>query len=222
MSKKDEIYYKHGANTPLTQKVLRYARQQMYLHLVNTMGIDEETTILDFGVSEHITDESNFLEKNASYLSNITCAGIGDGTEVRQEFPQVNYVSLEPNVALPFSDKQFDLAYSNAVFEHLESDQMRTFFFNELSRVSKKVYICVPNRWFPVEHHTTVPFAHYCPKVFRWLLKNGERDFWSKRENLEFLGKAKLKQFSAGASTQTAYTGIWLGPFSSNIAIWSD
>jgi len=64
MPENDEIYYKHGANTSIAQKVIHYARRKMYRHLVNTIEIDEATTILDFGVSEYITEESNFLEKN--------------------------------------------------------------------------------------------------------------------------------------------------------------
>jgi len=117
MSKTDEIYYQHGANTSIAQKMVYHARKNMFKHLNSTLNIDKDTTILDFGVSEHITEESNFLEKNATNLQNITCAGIGDGLQVKKAFPEVKYVSLVPNAALPFKDKEFDIAYSNAVFE---------------------------------------------------------------------------------------------------------
>jgi len=131
-------------------------------------------------------------------------------------------MSLTPNAALPFKDQQFDIAYSNAVFEHLESDELREFFFSELSRVAKQVYICVPNRWFPLEHHTAIPLIHYIPTLFRYLLRNGEKSFWAEPKNLDFISKSKLKGFADGSKVNACYTGIWLGPFSSNIAVWSD
>lgn len=221
MNEVDEIYYRHGANTSLAQKVVYHARKKMFKHLTNTVCIGKDTTILDFGVSEYITEESNFLEKHAKNLANITCAGIGDGSDVKEAFPDVSYVSLIPNAPLPFKDNEFDIAYSNAVFEHLDTDELRAFFFKELVRVSRTVYICVPNRWFPVEHHTAVPLVHFIPSLFRALLRRGEKKFWAKSENLAFLGKSDFKKIAGSTTIETAYTGIWLGPFSSNIAIWS-
>jgi ubiquinone/menaquinone biosynthesis C-methylase UbiE len=61
---------------------------------------------------------------------------------------------------LPFPDKSFDIAYCNAVIEHVGSrdDQLR--FLRELSRVGKRGFLTTPNRHFPIEVHTRIPLLH--------------------------------------------------------------
>ena len=36
----------------------------------------------------------------------------------------------------------------------------------ELCRVAGRVFISVPNRYFPVEHHTAIPLLHFWDKGF--------------------------------------------------------
>ena len=65
---------------------------------------------------------------------------------------------------LPFEDDAFDVAFSNAVVEHVggRGDQRR--FVTELCRVAPRVFLSTPNRWFPVETHTLVPLVHWLPR----------------------------------------------------------
>lgn len=139
----------------------------MLAHFYRVMHPRPSDTILDFGVSEDVTEESNVLERYYPHQAKLTCAGIGDGTAVRSTFPDVNYASIRPGESLPFPTHTFDIAYSNAVFEHLGSDANRLGALLELQRVARRVYLTVPNRWFPVEHHTGIPILHYVPTLFR-------------------------------------------------------
>ena len=59
----DRIYYVHGGKIPLAVRISLFARDRMYEHFIAVMRPDRESTILDFGVSEDITDESNALER---------------------------------------------------------------------------------------------------------------------------------------------------------------
>lgn len=65
--------------------------------------------------------------------------------------------------ALPFEDDYVDCALANAIIEHVgdESDQAR--FVAEQTRVARTWVITTPNRWFPVESHTSVLFLHWSP-----------------------------------------------------------
>jgi hypothetical protein len=52
---------------------------------------------------------------------------------------------------------------------------------HELCRVARRVFISTPNRWFPVETHTLLPFVHWLPRgvrngVFRALGQSGWED----------------------------------------------
>jgi ubiquinone/menaquinone biosynthesis C-methylase UbiE len=74
--------------------------------------------------------------------------------------------------ALPFEDKQFDLTFSNSVIEHVGDYQDQARFASEAVRVSKKLYLQTPNKWFPVEPHLMTVFIQWLPyKVARRLLR---------------------------------------------------
>src|SRR5215469_9369494 len=73
---------------------------------------------------------------------------------------------IPPNQPLPFADKGFAIATSNAVLEHVGSADHQALFVRELTRVARKVFISVPNRYFPVEYHTAIPFLHFWDASF--------------------------------------------------------
>jgi len=64
---------------------------------------------------------------------------------------------------LPFADKSFDLVFSNAVIEHVGGIEDQTLMASEIQRVGKRWFITTPNRWFPFEFHTRMPFYSWLP-----------------------------------------------------------
>jgi SAM-dependent methyltransferase len=79
---------------------------------------------------------------------------------------------------LPFEDDAFDIAFSNAVLEHVGGRDEQRRFVHELCRVARRVFVSTPNRWFPVEAHTLLPLVHWLPRggrdaSFRALGQNG-------------------------------------------------
>jgi SAM-dependent methyltransferase len=217
----DRVYYAHSGKIPLAVRISLFARDRMYEHFIAVMRPDRESTILDFGVSEDITDESNALERRYPFPQQITCAGLGDGGPLKAAFPGVYHVPLREHERLPFEDRQFTIAYSNAVFEHLGSDADRRAALRELLRVAQRVYLTVPNRWFPIEHHTGIPLLHFHAGLFRKALRRTRLSYWADPRNLEFISKRRLASFMpAGTPLHTAFCGLRLGPLSSNLAIW--
>jgi hypothetical protein len=77
--------------------------------------------------------------------------------------------------ALPFADGEFDVAFSNAVVEHVggRDDQQR--FVLELCRVAKSVFLTTPNRLFPLDPHTLLPVVHWLPDGRRPRMLDGVR-----------------------------------------------
>ncbi|QDZ27478.1 methyltransferase domain-containing protein [Noviherbaspirillum sp. UKPF54] len=74
--------------------------------------------------------------------------------------------------SLPFADKEFHLAFSNSVIEHVGDlgDQKR--FAHEAMRCGRKLYLQTPNKWFPVEPHLMTAFIQWLPfKMSRRLLR---------------------------------------------------
>src|SRR5437763_11179781 len=129
-----------------------------------------ETTIVDVGVTDApfgngSTD--NFFEALYPWPERITAVGNTALDRFRVAFPAVNAVVADGR-SLPFEDRAFDLGFSNAVVEHVAGgrDGQRQFV-HELCRVARRVFVTTPNRFFPLEVHTLLPFAHWLPEDAR-------------------------------------------------------
>ena len=93
--------------------------------------------ILDVGVSDIVSEAANLVERKYPYPDRITAAGLGAAGEFRATFPKVTYTQIEANRPLPFPDKHFDIATSNAVLEHVGSRANQELFVREMIRVAQ-------------------------------------------------------------------------------------
>ena len=130
-----------------------------------------ETTVVDVGVSEGGYGEdaygtANFFEALYPWPERIVAVSPPYLPEFRQAFPRVTAVQADGR-ALPFPDGRFDIGFSNAVVEHLPDRDSQRAFVSELCRVSRRVFVTTPNRWFPIDTHTLVPLAHWLPDAHR-------------------------------------------------------
>ncbi len=57
----------------------------------------------------------------------------------------------------------FDVVFSNAVIEHVGDRERQEALVREALRVGRRVFVTTPNRWFPIEVHTRLPFVHWLP-----------------------------------------------------------
>jgi hypothetical protein len=216
----DFMYYEGAGKIALQRRLALIARNRIYATFLAEMKPAPSTTILDIGASDYDTREANILEKSYAHPQNITCGTIGDGSSILRAYPKVKVVQLMPGQPLPFSDNHFDIAYSNAVLEHVGGPDQRLFFISEAMRVARSIFVIVPNGWFPVEHHTGIPLLHYTPRLFRKTLAATGYYHWSKIENLDFVSKRQLaREWRPGSRPILRYAGLPLGPFSSNIII---
>ena len=215
----DQQYFQVVAPGSLAERLLRAARLKIYQDLIRLCRPDATTSILDVGVSDVVNDASNFLEQNHSHPGQITAAGIGAGKGVAEAYGLREFVPIEPNARLPFEDKTFDIATSNAVIEHTGSREAQRAFYAELSRVARQVFITAPNRYFPVEHHTAIPIMHFWRPTFTLACKTLGKAEWLDQDNLLLTSIGDLRRLNPAA--QVGYTGLALGPFSSNIYIHS-
>ncbi len=215
----DQQYFEVVKPGGLAERMLLVARREIYNDFMRLCGPDQKTTILDVGVSDVIMDTSNFLEQTYSHPGQITAAGIGAGEGVAEAYGLGRFVHIEPGAPLPFEDKAFDLVTSNAVIEHVGSRENQEKFFQELRRVARQVFITAPNRYFPVEHHTAIPLFHYWRPTFSLACKGLGKDEWLDPANLILTSLGDLRRLSPSA--RVGYTGLQLGPFSSNLFLHS-
>ena len=85
-----------------------------------------------------------------------------------------------------FSDKQFDLVFSNSVIEHVGDFEQQKRMAREIIRVGSSYIIQTPNFYFPMEPHFLFPFFQFLPRSFRAsLVKNFRLGWTEKASNTE-------------------------------------
>jgi hypothetical protein len=219
MSVIDHEYYTSVPANSFSERLLVLARDRIYQDFIARMTPNPSDRILDVGVSDVINSGANALERSYPHLRNVTACGLGAGHDFGRAFPDVDYRQIEPNTLLPFANGSFDIAASNAVLEHVGSLDHQFLFVSELCRVARRVFITVPNRFFPVEHHTALPIAHYHQSTFRMACEMTGQSDWAREENLILMTRKRLWRLAApiNRSTAVGYTGLLMGPFSSNL-----
>jgi Methyltransferase domain len=217
----DDQYYEVAQPNSFAEKVMIAARDAMYKTYVRFQGAGAEDNILDIGVSDVITGGDNMLERKHPFPSTITAAGLGAGDDFRRVFPEIRYIQVAPGQPLPFPDRHFKTAVSNAVLEHVGSFNGQQKFVEEMVRVSDQAFLTVPNRYFLVEHHTLLPVVHWLDLTFGPACRLAGKSKWSQRETLILMSRNRLiaiaNQIKIPVDWAAGYTGIPAGPFSSNL-----
>jgi hypothetical protein len=67
---------------------------------------------------------------------------------------------------LPFADREFPVAFSDSVIEHVPP-RLRPAFAAEIARVSERYDVQTPDRWFPIAPGSRVPLVHLLPRFLR-------------------------------------------------------
>jgi SAM-dependent methyltransferase len=145
----------------------RERKLQLFLQL---LGAGPETTVVDVGVTDAPFgggSSDNFFEARYPWPERITAVGHTELDRFAAAFPRVQAVRADGR-ELPFADGAFDLGFSNAVVEHVAGGREgQRQFVHELCRVARRVFVTTPNRWFPLEVHTLLPFVHWLPAAAR-------------------------------------------------------
>jgi hypothetical protein len=174
---------------------------------LRTISPTPETRVVDVGVGDTgfakeagVAVTHNFFEAMYPWPERITAVSDVPLTQFAEEFPRVTCVTADGR-SLPFSDDEFDVAFSNAVLEHVGGRDDQRRFVHEMCRVAPRVFLSTPNRWFPVEAHTLVPLAHWLPRRARdRTFAALGRDDW---HGIELLSVGELRElFPPGVSTR--------------------
>jgi len=195
--------------------VSRHNRDKKWHLFQEKFPFDENAKVLDIGFNdeEYFPDIENYLEKNYPYLKNVTALGIQKPKKFIERYPEVKAVFYD-GVDFPFSDKSFDICWSNAVLEHVGDFDRQVHFVKEIARVSNKFFITTPNRLFPIEVHTKIPLLHYLPTFWRDRLYRFLGKEWATNGYMYLLSRRKLEKILKAAEIPSyEIVANYFGPF---------
>lgn len=189
----DYRYYRRLFNIPFIWALAHGPRRRMYDVFVERLKPTEQDRALDLGTANLPEPLENIFELYYPHKSKITAAGTEDCSFLEKSYPGVKFVRLAAGRPLPFADDEFDVGFSNAVIEHVGSRERQAQFLSELIRVSRRCFLTTPNRWYPVELHTRLPFLHWLPApMFRRIAAALGFEFYASEENLNLMSQSEM------------------------------
>jgi len=140
----------------------RFQKLKLFEALV---GKPHECSLLDVGGGLGLFGE--FTQLYSSF-ANVTVVNI---LSHRMELPagsKTGYRVVADGCMLPFCARAFDWVFSNAVIEHVGDWERQNTFAREIRRVARIGYfVATPNKYFPVEPHTYLPFYQFLPQPWQ-------------------------------------------------------
>src|SRR3954452_25617522 len=204
----------------VASRVAYRARVKIFDRFMELMHPAATDRIIDVGVTpDRELLDSNFFEQLYPYRDRITATSIEDASFLEADFTGVRFVRTD-GATLPFADREFDIAFSSAVLEHVGDRDAQRAFIAELTRVSRRFFLTTPNRWFPVEVHTFLPLLHWLPQpAHQRTLRMLGKDFWAETDNLNLLSARSVEAMSP-AGTTVHVSRLRTAGATSNLLVW--
>lgn len=120
--------------------------------------------LLQPGSGDRILDIGGYhwFWEQSGITSRITFININIPDNLLYDKSRYEYIKGDAR-CLPFKDKEFDIAFSNSVIEHVGGEKDKALFAHEARRVADCYWVQTPNRKFFIEPHLVAPFIHFLP-----------------------------------------------------------
>jgi len=189
-----ETYCVSGPRS-LGARLIARARRGLYGMFARRVQVEEMESVLDVGVTaDRACAYSNYFERTFPHPERIVAFSDQDAVWMEEAWPGLRFVRGDA-CRLPFPDGTFDLVFSSAVLEHVGSRERQARFLSECVRVARKcVFLTTPDRAFPLEMHSGIPFLHWLPMpLFRRLLRLFGQAALASEANLNLLTARELE-----------------------------
>jgi len=135
--------------------------------------------IIDLGGTQEFWENMGLVSDNID----VTIINI-DTITVR--YPNFRFIQMDVRNLNVFSDREFDIVFSNSLIEHIGDFSEKKQIADEILRIGKSIFIQTPNYYFPLEPHFLVPFFQFFPlKIKVFLLRHFNIGWYNKSEKKE-------------------------------------
>jgi ubiquinone/menaquinone biosynthesis C-methylase UbiE len=170
---------------------VRLRGQKLKLFEALLDGAAAACTLLDVGGGLGIAGE---FARLYSWFGDVTVVNIRPpGIEMPLARCTVRGIVAD-GCGLPFSARAFDWVFSNAVIEHVGDWERQKSFAKEIRRVARKGYfVATPNRRFPIEPHTYLPFYQFLTPGWQRRVVRFSPGYLREYEEIHLLSARDLK-----------------------------
>lgn len=157
---------------------LRKKRLEFFSKFCET--IEKPVRILDLGGSDYHWRNSDFKDNKSFHITLIN-------TEVQniKDFRNISFIKRDVRDLTFFDDKEYDVVYSNSMFEHLNKFEEQKKIAGEVIRIGKHYFIQTPNYYFPVEPHFLFPFFQFLSDDLKTKLVSKYSQGWYNKQTDE-------------------------------------
>jgi|LakMenEpi03Aug12_release.lakeMendotaPanAssembly.Ray.scaffolds.fasta_scaffold56770_7 hypothetical protein len=176
------------------EKIVNDARNNFFYILRKNTKYNKNKSIIDIGTTPSVSQYQNIILSKIRNNKNVTCFSNLDCKILYKKYPNIKKIIIGDGRKNNLPDNSFDIVHSNATIEHVGSYQNQLKFIKECIRISKKnIFIQTPNRFYPIDFHTILPFIHWLPKnIHRKILQIIGLNFYSLEKNLNLLSEKDL------------------------------
>jgi 2-polyprenyl-3-methyl-5-hydroxy-6-metoxy-1,4-benzoquinol methylase len=177
------------------EKIASDARNEFFNILKKNTKYSPKKSIIDIGTTPNLNDVQNIILAKIKDNKNVTCLSNLNCKILHKKYPNIKKILIGDGRYNNLPNNSFDIVHSNATIEHVGSYKNQLLFVKECIRISKKfVFIQTPNRFYPIDFHTILPFIHWLPKnIHRKILRIFGLNFYSLEKNLNLLSESDLK-----------------------------
>ena len=177
-------------NLSFIDSIIEDKRLEMFNIIKDKINNNPIESFLDIGTTEEKKlKSSNFFVKKFDHIQ--IKKSITDQNIIKNSFSNTLKKSITSNFSINEIDEfKSDLVISSATIEHVGNYQSQLKMINNIIALSNKFFfITTPNRNFPIDFHTKLPFIHMLPKnLHRKILNILSLKEYAKEENLNLLG----------------------------------
>lgn len=183
-------------NFTFIDNIIEKKRIEMLNILNKAINKEDVKSFLDIGTTEeNKLKSSNFFVKKLDHIK--IKKSISDQRVESFRFSEF----IEKSITSVFSTEEInifksDLVISSATIEHVGNFSNQVKMIQNITCLTKKYFlITTPNRFFPIDFHTKLPFLHMLPKnIHRMILTLLNLKEYAKEENLNLLGYKDLNK----------------------------
>ncbi len=150
------------------QQILVARRKKRITHALSKVTTKPNMKIIDIGCGIDGRSFENFIPLNWEVIG----VDLQDPKKINHTHPNFQYYQQDAKDLNQFTDKQFDLAVSIGLLEHVTEKKIFKQTTSEIRRVAKQHIVIVPAKYCWIEPHYGFPFFPLYPySIQKFLIK---------------------------------------------------